>query len=285
MWMSYNQPKKLPTYIGEMSCFVKLNLDNNQLTSLPPTIGCLSALRQLRCAENVLTSLPPSINELVDLEELRLPLNKLSAIPIELFELSNLRQLRLSHNQLHSLIDSPSIPLDSLNSTLYFSIVVSFVNQAPNFLHSSNIIVNFTANSLLVKDSFLTSVSAGPASEDWQKVYCKLEPLADYSRSFVVSPFVAISGSTGTLFLQLAYGRHGTFLFTLSFKDDGGVANVGADAAQPVVVSFVAPFINSPPSLDLVFQTVTTLSHLPLRLLFLQKFPLFLRQHHFVFPM
>jgi len=28
------------------------------------------------------------------------------------------------------------------------------------------------------------------------------------------------------------------------------------DAAQPVVVSFVAPFINSPPSLDLVFQTV-----------------------------
>jgi hypothetical protein len=32
-----------------------------------------------------------------------------------------------------TLIDSPSIPLDSLNSTLYFSIVVAFVNQAPSF--------------------------------------------------------------------------------------------------------------------------------------------------------
>ena len=155
-----------------------------------------------------------------------------------------------------ALVDSPLSPLTSLNSTLYFTVSVAFVNQAPAFSCDSNISVNFTPNEMFAKYSFMKNVSAGPVSEIWQTVFCKLTPNADYSRSFIVSPFVVFTGSEGALFLQLAVGRSGTFFFILACKDDGGVANLGVDSAQPIVVSLTAPFINSPPSLDTVVQSI-----------------------------
>jgi hypothetical protein len=56
--------------------------------------------------------------------------------------------------------------------------------------------------------------------------------MADYFRPFVVSPFIAIFGSEGTLFLQLAPGRYETFQFMMGCKDNGGVADGGKNAAQ-----------------------------------------------------
>ena len=159
-----------------------------------------------------------------------------------------------------TLVDFPLSPLASnasLNSTLFFTITVTFVNQAPTFSFDSNLNVNVTANEMFAKHSFLKNVSAGPASEFWQTVTCKLTPNADYSRSFVVSPFIVISGSVGDLFLQLAAGRSGTFYFNLLCKDNGGGgADRGVDSAQPVIVSLTVPFSNSPPSLDTVVRSV-----------------------------
>jgi hypothetical protein len=155
-----------------------------------------------------------------------------------------------------TLVDSPSSSLAALNTTLYFSIVVVFVNQAPSFNYERNTTITFTSDNLFFKNSFLKNVSAGSPSENWQKVFCKLEPMADYSRSFVVSPFISIFGSEGTLFLQLAPGRHGTFQFMMGCKDDGGVADGGQNAAQSVVVSFIAPFINYPPTLDIISKNI-----------------------------
>jgi Leucine-rich repeat (LRR) protein len=99
MWMSYNQPKKLPTYIGEMSCFVKLNLDNNQLTSPPPAIGCLSALRQVR---SQLHSLPAAVSKLKSLVDVTLMANPIPALPLEMAALQNIKNLNLYSEMMES---------------------------------------------------------------------------------------------------------------------------------------------------------------------------------------
>jgi hypothetical protein len=156
-----------------------------------------------------------------------------------------------------TLVEAPSGLFAPLNFTLYFSIDVAFVNRPPSFSYKNNTDVSFTTNELFIYQNFLENVRAGPVTEDWQNVFCQLTPLADYSRAFVVSPFVAISGSQGTLYLQLTAGRYGTFNFSLFCKDDGGIANQGLDSALPVVVSFVAPNVNLPPSLDPVIRGIS----------------------------
>ena len=118
-----------------------------------------------------------------------------------------------------TLVELPLRPSAFLNWTLYFTVCVAFVNHAPSCSCDSNIIVHFNANEMFARYSIITQVSA--VSEMCQTVSCKLAPNADYSRSFVVRPFVVITCSEGVLYLQLDVGRSGIFYVALACKTDG----------------------------------------------------------------
>ena len=114
-------------------------------------------------------------------------------------------------------------------------------NQAPTFIKGSDQVVNEDAGDRSVV-GWATSITAGPANESDQALTFLVTN--DNHPLFATQPMIS---AEGTLTYTPAANAHGTATVNVVLKDDGGVANGGADtSATQTFVILVNPVNDSP---------------------------------------
>jgi len=125
-----------------------------------------------------------------------------------------------------------------------FLITVTAVNDAPGFTAGGNQTVaeNATPTQQTVT-GWATNISAGPANESGQAL--TFDVSNDNNSLFSVQPAISAGG---TLTFTQAANATGSATVTVTLKDDGGVANNGADTSPSQSFTITVNPINDAPS-------------------------------------
>jgi Leucine-rich repeat (LRR) protein len=127
---------ELPSYIGNYSELVTLNLSNNQFSSIPESIGNLTQLEKFDINNNLLQALRNGIALCVSLKKLSASHNQIAVLPDNLGQSGNIEYLDLSFNNITSIPDdlgnSNSLTQVYFNNNKITSIPFSFGNINDN---------------------------------------------------------------------------------------------------------------------------------------------------------
>ena len=117
----------------------------------------------------------------------------------------------------------------SLLTTNSFTLTIKPVNQPPHYTRSTNLVVVPEETAGVTNVGFLTSLSAGPASESGQTWTFKTTTATNNAANaaFTILPSVA---TNGTLTFRPAAHSYGTNTVTVVMTDSGGTANGGINA-------------------------------------------------------
>ncbi len=122
----------LPSYFGNYTSLISLNLSDNQITSIPEEIGNLIYLENLSLDDNQLQILPNGLGLCLSLRHFTADNNQIETIPENFGQEGNLETLHLSNNQIKSIPpeigNNPDLYEIYFNSNKIDSIPSSFAN-------------------------------------------------------------------------------------------------------------------------------------------------------------
>ena len=130
--------------------------------------------------------------------------------------------------------------VDTYTQTL--TITVNSVNDAPSFIKGADQTVNEDAGAQTV-NAWATSISKGPANESTQVLTFGVTN--NNNALFSTQPAI---DATGNLTYTPAANANGLATVTVILKDDGGVANGGADTSGPQTFTITINSVNDAPS-------------------------------------
>lgn len=130
------------------------------------------------------------------------------------------------------------------SSTQSFVIDVNAVNDAPSFTKGPNIRVMQASPPPQTIPNWATSISAGPGDESGQTLTFEVTGNTNPSL-FDIQPSV---DANGTLTFTPATGVNGYSTITIQLKDNGGIADGGADTSAPQTFEIGVNPINQAPS-------------------------------------
>lgn len=128
------------------------------------------------------------------------------------------------------------------SATQTFTITVTSVNDAPSFTSGGNVAV--LEDSGTYSEPWATNISAGPANESGQALMFVVTG-NDNEDLFAAGPAIA---TDGTLSFTPADGAFGSAEITVELRDDGGTADGGVDASEPVTFTITVDAVNNAPS-------------------------------------
>ncbi|HET6892524.1 MAG TPA: Ig-like domain-containing protein, partial [Pyrinomonadaceae bacterium] len=124
-----------------------------------------------------------------------------------------------------------------------FTLTVNSVNDAPSFTKGLNQTINEDAGPQVVSN-WATNLSAGPSDESAQTLNFQV---TNNTNAGLFSSAPAIS-STGTLTYTPAANANGSATITIVLKDNGGMANGGADTSAAQSFTITVNPVNDAPS-------------------------------------
>lgn len=130
------------------------------------------------------------------------------------------------------------------SATQSFVIDVTAVNDAPSFTKGPNVRIMQASPPAQTFPNWATSISAGPSDESGQTLTFEITGNTDPSL-FTVQPSV---DSSGTLTFTPASGVNGYSTITIRLKDNGGIANGGADTSASQTFEIGVNPVNQAPS-------------------------------------
>ncbi len=125
-----------------------------------------------------------------------------------------------------------------------FTISVGAVNDAPSFTKGADQAVLEDAGTRAVAN-WATNFSPGPADESGQQVLAYVVLSNSNAALFSVAPAVA---NDGTLSFTPATNASGVATVTVAVRDNGGVANGGADTSAPQSFTITVTAVNDAPA-------------------------------------
>jgi len=181
--------------------------------------------------QNVTFQIVSMTNEEMFLKPPRL--TRSGAIVLFLAEKSRVRETEVFVQAAHSGTLSPTSVL--LSNIVSIKVITAGVNDAPTF-HVPPEFKTLEDMGLQVVPHF-ASYSVGPPDEYWQTISFAVTIESEVLRLFEVLPRI---DADGVLSFQTYPQRHGSALLYVQARDDGGIANGGADVARdgPKLVSF-----------------------------------------------